>query len=369
MNCPGHMLLFGNQLRSYRDLPLRYAESSTLHRNEPTGTPPRASPRSARHPGRRPHLLHARADRRRDLRMPRLRPAFLYDLFGMEARFELSTRPDNKLGTDEEWDFTEGALRSRPSSGARSSTSSARATGAFYGPKIDLHMLDVARPLVADGDDPARRADAEAVRAHLHGRGQPRAHAVRRPPRAARLARAVHGDPDRALRRRVPGVARAGPGARPPGRGAPPRARSSELVAALGAAGVRADADERDETLGKRIREAELQKIPYVVVWGDRETREAMAVRRRGGEGIETLSHRRARRGDSRPSADVVALANESPAATLRDLQAGAASPLTSPATGRAGFNRVETDEGMPPLHATAFPRNEEDRLDLVNCL
>jgi hypothetical protein len=50
-------------------------------------------------------------------------------------------------------------------------------------------------------------------------------------------------------------------------------------------------------------------------------------------------------------------------------LQAGAASPLTSPATGRARFNRVGTDEGMPPLHAVAFPRNEEDRLGLVNCL
>ena len=51
-------------------------------------------------------------------------------------------------------------------------------------------------------------------------------------------------------------------------------------------------------------------------------------------------------------------------------LQAGAASPLTSPATGRARFNRVGTDEGMPPLHAVAFPtKNEEDRLGLVNCL
>jgi len=70
----------------------------------------------------------------------------------------------------------------------------------------------------------------------------------------------------------------------------PHREESGELVHALFAAGIRAELDQRDETLGKRIREAELQKIPYVVVWGDRETREAMAVRRRGGEGIETLS-------------------------------------------------------------------------------
>ena len=63
-----------------------------------------------------------------------------------------------------------------------------------------------------------------------------------------------------------------------------------ELVGALRLADVRVDADERGETLGKRIRDAELQKVPYVVVWGDRETREAMAVRKRGGEGVTTMS-------------------------------------------------------------------------------
>ena len=68
------------------------------------------------------------------------------------------------------------------------------------------------------------------------------------------------------------------------------REAAGELVGALGLAGVRADIDERDETLGKRIRDAELQKVPYVVVWGDRETREAMAVRKRGGEGVATMS-------------------------------------------------------------------------------
>jgi threonyl-tRNA synthetase len=65
---------------------------------------------------------------------------------------------------------------------------------------------------------------------------------------------------------------------------------AGELVNALELADVRVDVDERDETLGKRIRDAELQKIPYVVVWGDRETREAMAVRRRGGEGVSNMS-------------------------------------------------------------------------------
>jgi len=68
------------------------------------------------------------------------------------------------------------------------------------------------------------------------------------------------------------------------------RAAVDEIVAELSQAGLRADADERDETLSKRIRDAELAKIPYVVVWGDRESREAMAVRARGGEGVSTMS-------------------------------------------------------------------------------
>jgi threonyl-tRNA synthetase len=68
------------------------------------------------------------------------------------------------------------------------------------------------------------------------------------------------------------------------------REASNELVTALARGGVRADVDGRDETLGKRIRDAELQKTPYVVVWGDRETREALAVRKRGGEGVSTMS-------------------------------------------------------------------------------
>ncbi len=73
MNCPGHMILFASTLRSYRELPLRYAEAAPLHRNELAGHPPRPDARPPRHPGRCTHLLHPRADRGRDLRLCRLR--------------------------------------------------------------------------------------------------------------------------------------------------------------------------------------------------------------------------------------------------------------------------------------------------------
>ena len=157
----------------------------------------------------------------------------------------------------------------------------------------------------------------------------------------------------------------------------PHREAADELVGALRLAGVRVDTDERDETLGKRIRDAELQKIPYVVVWGDRETRESMAVRKRGGEGVSTMSvdalvEEIARAEPGWPGAECGPLHSASDGSDrcyALLLQAGAASPLTSPVMNRARFNRVGSDEGMPPLHAVAFSRNEEDRLGLVNCL
>ena len=211
MNCPGHMLLFGIQLRSYRDLPFRYAESSTLHRNELAGT--LHGLLRVRHVTQDDaHIFCTREQIEDEIFGCLDFASYLYDLFGMEARFELSTRPENRLGTDEEWDFTEVRCAPR-SSGEGSTTVLNEGDGAFYGPKIDLHMTDVLGrswqmgTIQLDAQMPAQFGLT------YMGAGQRRAHALRRPPRAARLARALHGDPDRALRRRVPVLARAGAGA------------------------------------------------------------------------------------------------------------------------------------------------------------
>ena len=134
--------------------------------------------------------------------------------------------------------------------------------GAFYGPKIDLHMKDVAGPRVADGDDPARCADAEAVRPHLHGCRQ------RRAPSYV-VHRALLGSLERFI-----GILIEHYGGAFPTWLAPVQVRvvpvadghrtaAHELVDALRGERVRAEVDERDETLGKRIRDAELQKVPY----------------------------------------------------------------------------------------------------------
>ena len=129
MNCPGHMLLFGAELRSYRDLPLRYAECSTAAPQRARRHAARPAARPARHAGRRAHLLHPGADRGRDRRLPRVRRRTSTRCFGLDAaRVELSTRPENKLGTDEEWDFTEGSARDGARAARDRVRRSARAT-------------------------------------------------------------------------------------------------------------------------------------------------------------------------------------------------------------------------------------------------
>jgi threonyl-tRNA synthetase len=287
MNCPGHMLLFGSQLRSYRDLPLRYAESSTLHRNEPTGA--LHGLLRVRHVTQDDaHIFCTRDQIEEEIFGCLDFAAYLYELFGMEARFELSTRPDDKLGSDEEWDFTEAALRTALER-REIEFYVGEGEGAFYGPKIDLHMLDV---LGRSWQMGTIQLDAQMPK--QFGLSYMGTDNVEHTPYV--VHRALLGSLERFM-----GILIEHYGGVFPAWLAPVQVRLlpvaeahreavDELLAALRLEGIRADADERDETLGKRIRDAELQKLPYVVVWGDRETRDAMAVRRRGGEGVTTMS-------------------------------------------------------------------------------
>src|SRR6185503_12582428 len=138
MNCPGHMLLFGETLRSYRDLPLRYAEAAPLHRNELAGALHGLT--RVRHVTQDDaHIFCTREQIESELDGALDYLRYLYGLFGLEPRAELSTRPDNKLGTDEEWDFTEGELV-RALERYEIDYFVGEGEGSFYGPKIDLHM-------------------------------------------------------------------------------------------------------------------------------------------------------------------------------------------------------------------------------------
>src|SRR5438874_2324470 len=136
MNCPGHMLLFADRLRSYRELPVRYAEAAPLHRNERAGTL-HGLTRVRKVTQDDAHIFCTREQIEDEIFGCLDYAKYLYDLFGMESRFELATRPDNKLGTDEEWDFTEAEIRAAiDRRGLEYSIS--EGDGAFYGTKTDL---------------------------------------------------------------------------------------------------------------------------------------------------------------------------------------------------------------------------------------
>jgi threonyl-tRNA synthetase len=280
MNCPGHMLLYGSALRSYRDLPIRYAEAAPLHRNELAGalhglTRVRHVTQDDAHVfctrEQIPDELDACVDYMR----------FLYGLFGLEPRAEFSTRPDDKLGTDEEWDFTEGEIKAALERNGIPYVLGA-GEGSFYGPKIDLHVADVLGrswqlgTIQLDRQMPARFG--------LTYMGADNAeHPV------FVVHRALYGSFERFIAILIEHYAGAFPFWLAPVQvrvlpvGEAHHDGAQGIALRLREAGYRVDVGEATETIGKRIREAELEKIPYVIVYGDRESEESLAVRERGG--------------------------------------------------------------------------------------
>jgi threonyl-tRNA synthetase len=278
MNCPGHMLLFGSALRSYRELPLRYAEAAPLHRNELAGalhglTRVRYVTQDDAHIFCTQEQIESELDGCIDY----LR--YLYGLFGLEPRAEFSTRPDNKLGTDEEWDFSEGQLEAALNRHSIPYVEGA-GEGSFYGPKIDLHVTDVLGrswqlgTIQLDRQMPAR-----------FGLTYMGADNTEHP--VFVIHRALFGSLERFIGIIIEHYGGAFPfwlapvqiRVIPVGEGH--RAAAAQLAQKL--AENRVEVDDSDDTVGKRIRNAEVEKIPFVVVYGDKESDDSLAIREHGG--------------------------------------------------------------------------------------
>jgi threonyl-tRNA synthetase len=280
MNCPGHMLLFGSRRRSYRELPLRYAESSTLHRDERGGTL-HGLLRVKHITQDDAHVFVTEDQIQEEIDGMVEFARYLYDLFGVTASAELSTRPEKRLGTDEQWDRAEAALEAALKR-HRMDYVVSPGEGTFYGPKIDLHMTDsLGRSwqmgtIQLDYQMPTRfgltyfgadNAEHDPVVIH----------------------RALLGSLERFTGILIEHYAGAFPFWLAPVqiRIIPVGEDHRGAAAALkekGLADYRVEVDERDETVGRRIRDAEIERIPYVIVYGDKESEGSLAVRKRGGE-------------------------------------------------------------------------------------
>jgi threonyl-tRNA synthetase len=278
MNCPGHMLLFGGRLRSYRDLPMRFAEAAPLHRNELAGAlhglmRARLFVQDDAHVFCEEHQIQEEIDGMIDY------ARFLYGLFGMGARAELATRPDNKLGSDETWDRAEGALRTALERHEIPFTV-AVGEGAFYGPKIDLFMDDSLGRGWQIGTIQIDYQMPERFGLTYMGADNREHHPVV-------VHRALYGSFERFI-----GILIEHYGGAFPFWLAPVQVRvipvgedHREAAQALAERiPYRVEVDDSDETVGKRIRNAEVEKIPYVVVYGDKESDDALAIRERGGD-------------------------------------------------------------------------------------
>ena len=283
MNCPGGLLVYKSRRRSYRELPLRWAELGQVHRHEMSGVlhglfRVRYFTQDDAHIFCTPEQLEDEV--RGVLRFM----LHIYADFGFsDVRIELSTRPDGSIGTDDMWATAEDALRNvLESEGTNYQLNPG--DGAFYGPKIDFHIRDVMGRSWQCGTIQVDFAMPETLDITYTG-------ADNEEHRPVMVHRAMLGSIERFM-----GILLEHYGGNLPTWLAPVQVLvlpvsdrhagyATGVLEALRVTGLRADLDDRSESVGKRIRDGQLQKVPYLLVVGDREQdARAVSVRERGDE-------------------------------------------------------------------------------------
>ncbi len=281
MNCPGHMLLFGSEVRSYRDLPLRIHEQSVLHRMEASGvlsglTRVREFIMDDAHIFLRPDQIGEEVERL--LRLVQR----VYDDFGLVPEMKLSTRPAEFMGDKATWDHAESELK-RALEAAGQAYTIAEGDGAFYGPKIDFAVTDAL----------GRRWQCATVQLDYQLPQQFELKYIgadNTEHRPVVIHRAIFGSFERFIALLIEHYAGAFPLWIAPVQAIVLPISDRHLAYAasvrdtLKAEGIRVELDERQEKIGYKIREAQLQKIPYMLVVGDRESADGtVSVRTRAG--------------------------------------------------------------------------------------
>ncbi|HEY1834324.1 MAG TPA: threonine--tRNA ligase [Solirubrobacteraceae bacterium] len=282
MNCPAHIQIYKDARRSYRDLPIRYSEQGLVHRHEPSGT--LHGLMRVRHITQDDAHIFCSEEQVQEEVVKCLRFGFyLYELFDFEPRLELSTRPAKRIGSEEMWDRAEAALAGAlEAEGLEYEVN--EGDGAFYGPKIDLHMTDSLRRSWQLGTVQLDYSMPERFELAYTG-------ADNDEHRPVMIHRALMGSFERFMGILIEHYAGELPVWLAPVQAIvlPVSDRFNDYAATvrdmLVEAEARVELDDRGESIGRKIREAELRKVPYMLVVGEREQSSGEVSVRAHGEG------------------------------------------------------------------------------------
>jgi len=290
MNCPGAFLLYNSELHSYRDLPLRWAEMGVVHRHELSGV--------------LHGLMRVRCFTQDDAHLIMLPSQVMeevagavrlidsiYTKFGFDYRLELSTMPEKHLGDEDTWHMAEGMLADALTS-IQAVYAINPGDGAFYGPKIDFHLKDsIGRTWQCGTIQLDFQMPERFDMSYVGEDGQKH--------RPVMIHRTAFGSMERFIAILTEHFAGAFPTWLAPVqvRILPITQRQYDLAASLAAElksdGIRAEADERNEKIGYKIREAQNERIPYMLVVGDKEQETgeiALRIRGKGEAGTVSFS-------------------------------------------------------------------------------
>ncbi|TMM10335.1 MAG: threonine--tRNA ligase [Actinobacteria bacterium] len=282
MNCPAHIQIYKEERRSYRDLPIRYSEAGLVHRHEPSGV--LHGLLRVRHITQDDaHIFCTEEQVEEEVIACLDFGFFLYEIFGFDPRLELSTRPPVRIGTDEMWDAAEEALEAALRHRGLEYELN-EGDGAFYGPKIDLHMTDSIGRSWQLGTVQLDYSMPDRFGLEYTGADN----AEHRP---VMIHRALLGSFERFIGILIEHYAGEFPLWLAPVQAMvlPIADRHLEYAGRvrdeLAAAGLRVELDERTESVGKKIRDAEVRKVPHMLVVGDREQEAGRVSLRRHREG------------------------------------------------------------------------------------
>lgn len=284
MNCIGHMLIYGNEVRSYRDLPQRYFELGVVHRHEKSGVL-HGLLRVRQFTQDDAHILCTPEQLEGEIIGVIRLIQDLMRLFGFKYKIEISTRPEDSIGTDEAWELaTDALVQAVKKEGLPYAIN--EGDGAFYGPKIDVKLLDcIGREWQCSTIQVDFTLPERFDLTYVGQDGEKH--------RPVMVHRAIMGSVERFIGVLIEQFA----GAMPVWL-APEQARlltvtdaageaARSVCAKLKAAGVRVKVDERNEKLGFKVREAQMAKIPFMLVVGEKEAQSGVvSVRLRNGENL-----------------------------------------------------------------------------------